>query len=94
MLAVLFSICSASVPTLLLSSVSLTVPLSFFMCFCLAEFFSIERNSLAGSESALKLSSTFSVADSVSHSDVLSVLSTTVSETMSSRYMKTLKMLI
>lgn len=55
------------------------------MCFCLAEFFSIERNSLAGSESALKLSSTFSVADSVSHSDVLSVLSTTVSETMSSR---------
>ena len=55
------------------------------MCFCLAEFFSIEHNSLAGSESALKLSSTFSVADSVSHSDVLSVLSTTVFETMSSR---------
>lgn len=56
-----------------------------FMCFCLAEFFSIERNLLAGSESALKLSLTFSVADSVSRSDVLSVLSTTVFETMSSR---------
>lgn len=56
-----------------------------FYVLLFGRIFSIERNSLAGSESALKLSSTFSVADSVSHSDVLSVLSTTVFETMSSR---------